>query len=291
MISKQLAKILKRLSEQGAMPASDLSGTHRQTLNALFATEILLDVRKGRGYCVTIHKGEAFSAFIAKHCPEGLSDSDIGVLSRTEGIAKLRNSKQGRLNSEVVMVSAKPGQVLVRGRDQLEVGHLTEMAGVASLVLDEGKSDHWQFLGHIVSVENYANFIHWQRMGIEADIAIWTAGRISDRVIRWFKSLAMQGCTFEHSGDYDPVGLDEFLRLKKSLTGDRVTLFVPKDIEMLFERYANRTLLHNKIAAALLKRLRKSRDPEVRRIVSLMNKNNGGLEQEILLQAESGTVS
>ncbi|MCP4450133.1 MAG: hypothetical protein GY809_01620 [Planctomycetes bacterium] len=231
MISKQLAKILKRLSEQGAMPASDLSGTHRQTLNALFATEILLDVRKGRGYCVKINKGEAFSAFIAKHCPEGLSDSDIGVLSRSEGIAKLRNSKQGRLNSEVVMVSAKPGQVLVRGRDQLEVGHLTEMAGVASLVLDEGKPDYWKFLGHIVSVENYASFIHWRRMGIEADIAIWTGGRISDRVIRWFKSSAMQGCTFEHSGDYDPVGLDEFLRLKKALTGDRVTLFAPMTLK------------------------------------------------------------
>jgi hypothetical protein len=287
MITKQLAKRLKRLSEQGAIPASHLSGTHREVLSALFATEVLVDVREGRGYCVTINKREAFSSFIAKHCPEGLSDSDVGVMSRTEGIAKLRDSKQGRLSSEVVMMSAKPGYVLVRGCDQLEVGHLTEMAGVASLVLDEGESGYWQFSGQIVSVENYASFIHWRRMGIEADIAIWTGGRISDRVIRWFKSSAMQGCTFEHSGDYDPVGLDEFLRLKKSLTGDRVTLFVPKDIEMLFERYANRTLLHNKIAAALLKRLRESRDPEVRRIVSLMNKNNSGLEQEILLLSKS----
>jgi hypothetical protein len=287
MISRQLAKRLKRLSEQGDMPASDLSGTHRQALHALFATEVLLDVRKGRGHCVTINKGEAFSTFIAKHCPEGLSDSDIGVLSRSEGIAKLRNSKQGRLSSEVVMVSAKPGQVLVRGCNQLEVGQLTEMAGVASFVLDEGETGYWQFSGQIASVENYASFVHWQRMGIEADIAIWTAGRTSDRMIRWFKSPAMQSCTFVHSGDYDPVGLDEFLRLKKSLTGDRVTLFVPKDIEMLFECYANRTLLHNKNAAALLKRLRESRDPEVCRIVSLMNKNNGGLEQEILLQSKS----
>lgn len=282
MITKPLAKILKRLSEQGDMPASDLSGPHREALNALFAAEVLLDVRKGRGYSVTIKNPEAFSEYIAKHCPEGLSHVDMSTLSRSEGIAKYRNSKQGRLTSEVVIVSAKPGHVLTRRSDQLAVGHLTEVAGVASFVLEEDASDDWQFAGRIASVENYASFVQWHRLGIEAEMAIWTAGRLSDRMIHWFKGLALADCTFIHSGDYDPVGLDDYLRLKNQLPGDQVTLHIPNNIDSLFDRYANQTLLANANATGLLKRLRTSKDPQVRKIVQLMNQTNGGLEQEIL---------
>jgi hypothetical protein len=283
MITRPLAKILKRLSEQGEMPASDLSDTHREALNALFQTEVLHDIRKGRGYSVTINKPEAFSAFVAKHCPDGLPCIDMSPLSRSEGVAKYRNSKQGRLTSEVVIVSAKPGHVLTRRSGQLAVGHLTEVAGVASFVLEEDASDDWQFSGRIATVENYASFVQWHRMGIQAEMAIWTAGRLSDRMIHWFKGLAVAGCTFVHSGDYDPVGMNEFLRLKDQLPDDQVTLHIPNNIDSLFDRYANQSLLANPNAAGLLKSLRTSKDPQVRKILQLMSQANGGLEQEILL--------
>jgi len=283
MISQTLVQLLKRLSEQGSIPASDVSDSYRQTLNSLFMTDVLMEVRKGRGLSVVVNNQDAFSAYIAKHCPEGLSDIDTRVMSRSEGVAKLRNSKQGRLTSEAVILSAKHGRVLVRKGDQLKVGDLTELAQVASFLLEEGARNYWQFEGRVALVENYACFVHWHAMGIEADLAIWTVGRISDRMIRWFASSAMKGTDLLHCGDYDPVGLSEFLRLKDQLHDGRVTLYIPEGIETLFERYSNRNLLANANAAGLLKRLRVSDHPDVMRIVGLIDKNNGGLEQEILV--------
>jgi hypothetical protein len=282
MITKILARLLKRLRGQGAIPASALSDTHRQTLRSLFDADVLVEVRKGRGHSVEVHNWDAFTQFLSTHCPEGL-DAINSAMSRSEAVAALRNSKQGRLVSEAVILSARSGRVLVRSDDQLKVGDLTELAQVASFLLEERARNYWQFEGRIALVENYACFVHWHAMGIEADLAIWTAGRISDRMIRWFASWAMKGTDFLHCGDYDPVGLSEFLRLKDQLPDGRVTLHIPVGIETLFERYSNRNLLANANAAGLLKRLRVSDVPDVRRIVGLMDRNNGGLEQEILV--------
>jgi len=282
MISKTLARLLKRLSAQGSIPASVVSDSHRRTLSSLFATDVLTEVRKGRGCSVMVNNEDAFSTFLKKHCPEGL-DAIALALSRSEAVAALRNSKQGRLVSEAVILSARSGQVFVRTDDQLKVGDLTELAQVASFLLEEEASNYWQFNGRIALVENHACFVHWHAMGIEADLAIWTGGLISDRMIRWFASSAMRGTDFLHCGDYDPVGLSEFLRLKDQLPDGRVALHIPEGIETLFARYSNRDLLANDNAAGLLRRLRVSDDPDVRMIVGLMDRNNGGLEQEILI--------
>lgn len=287
MSSKQLVNILTRLSDQGALPASQLSEPCRLALQPLFDTEVLTEQRKGRGCSIRVNHPEAFAAFITKQYPEGLSEIGTGRMSRSEGVAKLRDSKYGQLTSEVVMVWAKPGQRLVRNSEILPVGQLTELAQVASFVLGESEPAYWQFAGRIALVENLACFMNWQQMGVLADMGIYAAGRSSDRLIKWCASPALAQCSFVHCGDYDPVGLDEFLRLSRALSQGRVMLFVPDNIDRLFERYANPTLLANPQAAALLNRLRLSTHPDVSRIVSLMNRHNGGLEQEILLKPAS----
>jgi hypothetical protein len=281
MMSKTLARLLKRLNEQGKIPASALSNTHRQALTSLFDTDVLVEVRKGRGCSVEVHNPDAFEDFLTTHYPNGLDWID-SEMSRSDATGALRNSKKGRLTSEVVLVSAQPECVLIRQDERLKVGQLTELAQVASFVLKEGPEDHWAFTGRVVLVENYACFIDWQQMPFKADMAIYTAGKISDRMIRWLASSAMKACTFLHWGDYDPVGLDEYLRLKRQLSS-RVSLYIPERIEELFARYSNRSLLAKDKTAGLLKRLRTSNDPDVKRILGLMDRNNGGLEQEILI--------
>lgn len=282
MISKTLARLLKRLSAQGSIPASAVSDPHRQALRSLFDADVLAEVRKGRGHSVEVYNWDAFTQFLSSYCPEGLDVID-SVMSRWEAVAAFRNSKQGRLASEPVVLSARPGRVLLRSDCQLKVGDLTGLAQVACFLLEEEARDYWRFEGCIALVEDYTCFVNWRAMGNEADLAIWTAGRISERMIRWFASSAMRGTDFLHCGDYDPVGLDEFLRLKSQLPDGRVALHIPEGIETLFERYSNRNLLANDNAAGLLRRLRGSDDPDVRRIVGLMDRNNGGLEQEILV--------
>lgn len=86
-----------------------------------------------------------------------------------------------------------------------------------------------------------------------------------------------------HCGDYDPVGLDEYLRLQTACP-ERTELHLPSNLEILLSRYGKKELLAGN--TAVLARLRKSRVLEVRRVVELMDRYGSGLEQEILLLAD-----
>ena len=83
-----------------------------------------------------------------------------------------------------------------------------------------------------------------------------------------------------HCGDYDPVGLDDYLRVKTACPG-RTTLYLPANLEDLLVRYGKKELLQS--STAVLARLRKIEDQEVRQIVRLLDQHGVGLEQEALL--------
>ena len=85
-----------------------------------------------------------------------------------------------------------------------------------------------------------------------------------------------------HLPDYDPVGLDEFERVRARL-GSRARLHLPTQLPDLFRRFSKRELLANPTAQALLARLRTTDSGEVRQVVELISEHNAGLEQEALL--------
>jgi hypothetical protein len=70
------------------------------------------------------------------------------------------------------------------------------------------------------------------------------------------------------------------LRIKRACPG-RAELFLPTDLEKLFIRYGKAQLLRD--SRAVLARLRKSADIEVRYVFELMDRYGVGLEQEALL--------
>jgi hypothetical protein len=85
-----------------------------------------------------------------------------------------------------------------------------------------------------------------------------------------------------HLPDYDPVGLDEFTRLRERL-GPRVQLHLPANLADLFQHHANVDLLQKPSTQLLLAKLRQSQIAEVRTVLALIEKHNAGLEQEALL--------
>jgi len=105
--------------------------------------------------------------------------------------------------------------------------------------------------------------------------------RSSGRILNWLSSSAMAQARIIHCGDYDPVGLDEYLRLKTACP-ERAGLYLPADLDDLFSRYGKGEILLGS-NGAILARLRKIEDQEVRRIVELMDRHGVGLEQEVLL--------
>lgn len=279
MAVDSLAEKLALLLEQGYLPESRLSARDRSRLQSLYDAGVLQVARSGAGRRIILHDVGALASFIAKTYPSGLQGIDKTTSSRSKAVAELRDAKKAREIQPVsVLLRGFHNSALHFGNKVLPVASWTEIAGVAALRLD-GETD-WGFSGTVAFVENLEVFWDFEKLEIAADIAIYAQGRLNSKVLRWLASPAMQHARIIHCGDYDPVGLDEFLRLKTACPG-RTEIYMPPDLEGLLSRYGKKELLRD--STAILERLRKDDDPQVRFVLELMNRWGVGLEQEVLL--------
>jgi len=168
--------------------------------------------------------------------------------------------------------------VLSRDGKFLPLVEWCQVANVAAIRLDD--LYQWEGSGTISVVENLEVFLHFEKLGVETDLIYYAAGKLSERVLAWLSSPGLKTCQIIHFGDYDPVGIDEYLRLKRACPG-RVKMYVPDDLESLMLRYGKADLLES--SKSVLMRLREEKDETASKIISLMDRYNCGLEQEILL--------
>lgn len=279
MAVDSLAEKLSLLLEQGYLAESRLSARDRSRLQSLFDAGVLQAARSGAGRRIVLHDETALKSFIARIYPSGLKGITKKLSSRSKAVAELRDSKKAREAQPVaILLRGFNNSVLHSGDKVLQVANWSEMAGVSALRLD-GKA-LWGFSGIVAFVENLEVFWNFEKLETEADIAIYAQGRLNSKVVDWLTSPAMQHARIIHCGDYDPVGLDEYLRLKTACPG-RTKIFIPPDLENLLTRYGKKELISDN--AAILARLRKNDDPQVRFIVELMDRWGVGLEQEVLL--------
>jgi hypothetical protein len=273
-----LRPLLETLLEAGSVPASRLSPRRRAELRSLFDTGILQEVREGAGRRVCVRDRASVEAFARSRFPDWDS-TPVEAPARARSIARHRDAKRARTaEGEVVLLRGQiDGVIEVSGVD-LPVGTLTQRFGVASLLLQDGAQPRVQ--GRLAVVENLEAFLHYERLGTTADLALYARGRLSARVLKWLGSDALRDAEIVHCGDYDPVGLDEYRRLRATC-GDRARLFVPEGLEDLLRRYGKATLLTGQ--SAVLRRLRSEADPDVKAVVVLLDRYGYGLEQEALL--------
>ena len=274
-----LAKHLATLTGSSSLPASNISGRDRLRMRSLFDAGIIEEVRSGAGRRIVVINQEALQDFIQSVYPSGLEGVKGDLPARSRAVAERKDSKKGTGKS--------PTTVLIRGFNLctlhkndtlLPVAEWTESAGVAALCLDSMKG--WQCQGTLGLVENLETFWHIQKIAPYVDIAIYSEGRIGADVLDWLNSPGMIATRVIHFPDYDPVGMDELLRIKRACP-ERTELYRPPDLENLFAHYGKAQLLQDSVA--VLARLRKSSDIDVRYVVGLMDKYGVGLEQEGLL--------
>ena len=273
------AEILRKLLLNGHIPSSRVRGRNRERLKSLFASGILREESKAGGSRIVIESAEHFRKFIAGCYPSGLAPEHTALPPRASGVAALRDSKRStKRDCEPVLLRGLGDVVLSSDKNHLPVAELTRTFGMASFIND-GNSG-FQYKGTIATVENLELFLHFEDIQPEEKLAVYTGGRSSRLLLEWLSSPGMSNCRIVHYGDWDPVGLDEYLRIKDACP-ERTSLFVPDNLEELFRRYSNRGLIDGSIA--IHGRLRRSADPSVKYVVSLMDRFNAGLEQEVLL--------
>lgn len=274
-----LARRLLVLLDDGSIPAAKFSSAMRARLASLFQLAVLSEEKSGGGRRIVVKNDTALRQWIAANYPSGLVGIAAELPPRAESVANFADSKRGRpIDVWLVFLRGFGDAVLRRSVGAMPLAELTRGFGVTAAILEP--RDPWQIDGTLALVENLELFLHVERVAPDVDVALWYAGRVPGRVLDWVAALPAR--QFLHMPDYDPVGLDEYLKVRARV-GDRARLFVPADLEGRVARFGRAQLLED--SEAVLLRVRKEADSAVRAVLDVLDRHGKGLEQEALLIA------
>lgn len=272
-----LAARLEELLSVGSLPSSRLSTGMRVRLDTLFKIGALRMEKSGAGRRAKLVDRAAVDRWIGSQYPSGLDGTDEDLPPRAESVANFRDSKRGRrIDFCLTYMRGFRGTVLRRGDASMPLADLTRDFGVAGVVVEPSRP--WVVEGLLGIVENLELFLHVESVLPDLDAAVWAAGRFDQRVLDWL--AAQQNLSVLHIGDYDPVGLDEYLRVKRAF-GDRADLHIPEDLRERSAKYGQSEILVRSVA--VYKRVRVEADDRVLRVLAALDQRCRGFEQEGLV--------
>lgn len=271
------ARLLQRLAADGRAPRSLFSARALNHLQSLFDAGALCQARRGGGLVIEVKNPDTLAAFYRHRYPSG--SEIIKGPPRAQAVGMLRSAKRvGRTDREPILVRAMGPATCHREGVQFDLHAATNATGAACLLLENGR--FWEMAADVAIVENLECFLNVEAMAVPAAVALYACGRLSDLALRWIASPELAQCRFIHCGDYDPVGLDEYRRLK-AVVGDRARLHIPDNLQTLIASYGRPDILRD--SEAILRRLRGTSDRDLSTVVAMLDETGCGLDQEILL--------
>jgi len=273
-----LAARLQELLVSGGIPGTQLSAKMRTRLETLLRLGALVEVNAGRGRRIEVRDQEALLRWVESSYPSGLSGIAASLSARAESVANHRNTKRGRaLEVALVHMRGFGSCRLLRGDIEQPLATQTAAFGAAGVVIEP--SQPWQFIGTTLGiVENQEVFMQIERIAPALDAALWSAGPLSGHALKWLQSQA--GLEGIHFGDYDPVGLSEYLRYRAAL-GSRVRLYIPTDLEDRLVRFGQRELLER--SSGIFAKVRREADEAVSTVLAIIDRHGLAIEHEALL--------
>ncbi len=278
---------LRRLIQQQRLAGSELSALAKKQLGPLFLGGVLVAETSGRGEVVEVRKPEQLLAWARHKFPSFEARwQGPAQFGRAQSVARRRSSKAGRngVGAGVLHLRAPSlcgGSVKYNG-SKFPVHDLTVHNGLAACAITT--DTQFEFTGQIVVVENLECFLNAERVLPSDALFLNGAGRLSDQLIACLGRSTFDPAPMLHWPDYDPVGLDDYVRLRRVL-GERVALYVPEDIEKRFGALADRSLIIEKPKnRRLLENLSGQNWPceASKKVFDLIRETGAGLEQEAL---------
>jgi hypothetical protein len=276
---EQIRSRLSELLTGGTLPLSGCSSALLRVLRPALDAGVVAEEKSGAGRRLVVRNFEALRLFFAGRYPNaGVFDD---APSRVVGLARFRDSKVFANDAaEIVCIRAWKNGTLLRNGPLIDVVRATREHGVFAFSLTNKCS--YSLRGFCALIENPVVFALVERLSLPIEVAILGRGRISTRLLDWLAQMNSEKFKLIHLPDYDPIGLNEFARLRAQL-GERVTLHLPSDLGDQFARFSKRSLLEGVNSQSTLRYLRRSQDRQIRIVLQLIDKHNAGLEQESLL--------
>ena len=282
-----LANLLDQLLMNGEVVRSKISVRARRDLAKLFDLGALREEKRGGGRVVVVANRESVQRFADREFPSGLfAENDASTGRRTQSLNRFGDTKSmPGLDFEFVLLrafdSAKITTKISGHIVKVNAPEITRQTGCVALMLQDtdNLADLPHIDGNVATVEGPELFYRFDWAAVDVNVVILTYGRMSERLRNWVTSPMVEG-TLTHFGDYDPVGLDEYRKLKERAS--RTSFYLPPDLEKYFRSGFLKPALMDK-SSVLLPRLAKMKDAAILTLIDLMQRYGGGVEQEVLL--------
>lgn len=283
-----LASLLHQLLTTGEVVRSKISTRASKDLAKLFDLGALREERRGGGWVVVVANQDSVRRFAERQFPSGLfGEDDTSEGRRTQSLNRFGDTKSlPGLDFEFVLLRAfGDAQVITtiaKNKVKVDAPEITRQTGCIALTLLDG-GDIFELpliRGNVATVEGPELFYRFDWATVDISVAILTNGRMSERLLNWVASPMIEGRLI-HFGDYDPVGLDEYRRLKER--APRATFYIPQNLENHFKenKFLKPELMDK--SSVLLHRLAATQAPDILTVIDLMRRYGGGVEQEVLL--------
>lgn len=260
--TQSLARFLEKLKD-GPTPSSEVRKSDQIAIKNLEDLGFITKEKKGNGQVYLLDNCSGYRQWELNIFPEGTLDASLSGKTRSEAGRTLRDTKRSSQSDPSIEIK------IHENKESAKVGSLNWYYKTSNFIPG----------GKIVLIENLRTFLSSEEIFPDAEIAIRYDGIISDEIINVVQQL--EG-TIVIAPDYDPVGILSYHRLLSTIK-NRTELFVPRDIERMFESYSNKSLMaKSKNKSTLKSLLNKDLDDQAGYIVSLIQKYNAGLEQETL---------
>ena len=260
--TQSLARFLEKVKKTPT-PSSEVRKSDKNAVMNLEDLGFLSKEKKGNGQVYILDYCSGYRQWELNIFPEGTLKASISGKTRSEAVRTLKNSKKSSQSDPSI-------EIRIHGsKESADVGSFNWYY----------KTSNYAPSGTIVLIENLRTFLSSEEFFTDAEIAIRYDGIISDEIINIIQGLEGD---IVIAPDYDPVGILSYYRLLSKIK-NRTKLFVPGDIEKMFESYSNKSLMaKDKNKSTLKSLLKKDLDEQASYIISLIQKYNAGLEQETL---------
>lgn len=229
---------------------------------------VIYNEKSGRGRVYKINNIQKYNQLLKAK----VNVENPTIENKADATRVLRNSKGKAGLGQMTFFIIKGNIDFNLNEDLIPLKHYTELFGgflINDLTSLNGSK--------VALIENKYFFIEAYKIVPEDFICIHKYGRWSPSD---FQCLGeMEKITF--FGDYDLLGLDEFLKLQEIQSHS--SFFVPDNFDSLFNRYSQIFDGSKKFNQNLSSRVRNAVDPTIAKIRDLVLKNNRILEQEALL--------
>jgi len=252
-----------RLKCKGRVPAKlpkVISGSSE--FQTLLRAKIVDKVPSGRGYYYQVSRADKFNDFYLSKFPSG----DISVNTEVDNQLKYRDTKATALKKDRVVFIRSFKNITVNGKE-INLQKTMEDFNIFSTVFKTLKANK------ICFVENLQPFLNIEKLLGEEYTYIHFYGRLPRKEV-----LERIECEeYLHFGDYDFVGLNEFLKAKEVFKN--CNMYVPDNYEELYKEFS-RTREQNDTA---YKNVMRSTICDVVRIREHLKRHNRFLEQQVVM--------